>query len=156
VVAATTEGRVRRERSVELTTIAANPAVERRLISATIASPRSVFMNAWPSCTAQGSRCRLPSAGSTGFDSLGKSVCEVASTPGSPGACSFGVASSARAVNDRPVASRRVARRTVGLAPTASISSVIGAWAAATATEASSPSCAPLRTITRSRPASAS
>jgi hypothetical protein len=74
VVAATTDGRVRRGRSRDRTTIAEKPAVERRRISAITCSPAAVSMNAWPSCTAQGSRCRLPSAGTTGFASLGNRV----------------------------------------------------------------------------------
>ena len=103
-------------------------------------------MNAWPSWTAQGRRCRFPSAGSTGFGSLGKSVSAVASTPGSPVAEARGAVVARRRAERRRRASRSArARSSVGCgAGRPRASAVSGGSAAGTGVLASSSSSAPV------------
>ena len=143
LVAATTVGDVSDVGPEASMTMRVNDAVERSRIWPSIAWPTSVCMNASPSWTPYGSRCRLPSAG-TGPPLLGKSVRAVASTPASPACCRDG--SESRALTVR---TPEVAVSVVGLAPLASSESSTGPSAGAHATRPSS--CAPpgsLRTRT--------
>ncbi len=150
VVAATTDGAVRRAGPGPEMTISLKPAVERRRISSTTAWPAGVAMNAWPSCTAQGRRCRFPSAGSTGLGSLGNSVSAVASTPGSPARASGAQSSVTSTTNEAPAESTSSARSSVGAAPVAASFTVTGGSTPGTAVLASSSSSAPCRRTMRS------